>query len=119
MRKFKSSKDVLATSGESNFPESKTVPDLAPTMRELLVRHAQGITDNVSMNVSYSGDLPDLRGVEPHELNSMIFEAQENYRQLQLYQEELAIKTREEQYAQKRLYDLELLSQLKDQESNG
>jgi len=116
MRKYRTSRDVISTKGEDNFPDSVTVPDLAPSMRELLVRHAQGITDNVSMNLSFSGDLPDLRGTEPHDLANMLLEQQRAVKALAEYQDNLAIQMRQAEYAEKRKNDLELLAELKKRE---
>ena len=117
MRKYRSSKEVISQVGESVFGKSETVPDLAPSMRELLIRHANGITDNVSMSVSYTGDLPDLRGFEPHDLNEMAYQALQDVKRLQAQQEENAIALRKAQYEAKRQHDLELLKLLKEQEN--
>lgn len=115
-RKYRSSLQVLKTSGELFFSPSQTIPDQAPKMRELLQRHINGITDNVSQQVSYTGDLPDLRGLEPHELNAMIDQQRSSVQQLQELKDRQVIELRELQDANKRKRDLELLKKLKEQE---
>lgn len=117
MRKYRSSHDTCECKGEKVIGISKTVPDQAPTMRELLVRHANGITDNVSQNLSFSGELPDLRGYEPHDINRLLYEQQQRVEELKIQSNELAVKQREAQYQAKREYDKKLLQELKNQES--
>lgn len=105
--------------GYKTTQKSQSVPDRAPSLRELLVRHMNGITDNVSMNVSYSGDLPDLRGYEPHELNQMVLDARANLMELEELVHSEALAERERQKEAKKQYDLELLKQLKAEENGN
>lgn len=103
--------------GFKTTQKSQAIPDRAPSLREMLVRHMNGIIDNVSMNVSYSGDLPDLRGYEPHELDAMILDARQNLTALEELVHQEALASREEAKRKKKEYDLELLRELKMQEN--
>lgn len=78
--------------GEDSFGISQTIPDMAPPMREMLKRHALGLKDNVELPGSYSGDLPDYRGMEPHELDNMMLEARNQVKDLEQLYNENAIK---------------------------
>lgn len=95
-RIYRKSTKVFASDGVIIKGKSETIPDLAPSMRELLVRHASGITDNVNHNLSYSGDLPDLRGVEPHELSAMIYQNQNRLAEMQELMNQQVIVEREQ-----------------------
>lgn len=104
---------------ESDFPDSETVPDGAKSMRELLMRHANGINDNVMLSYDYSGDIPDYRGLEPHELAELAQEAFGKHRDLQAIQEKIALDIRNQELAAKRERDIQLLKELKEREENG
>lgn len=105
--------------GYKTTQKSQAIPDRAPSLREMLVRHMNGIVDNVSMNVSYSGDLPDLRGYEPHELNQFVLDARANLMELEELVHSEALAERERQKQAKKQYDLELLKQLKAEENGN
>lgn len=116
MRRFRSSSQVKSCAGEVIKGKSLTVPDLAPSMRELLKRHQMGLVDNVSQTVSYSGDMPDLRGYEPHQVTTMIDEMRSKIRSLEELKNEQIVNLRQVQYDNKRKRDLELLAELQKQE---
>lgn len=117
-RTFKKQNEILFwIDAESGFPDSETVPDGAKSMRELLMRHANGINDNVMLDGYYSGDVPDYRGYEPHELAILAQEAHQKHRELQEIQEGIALKIRDKELADKRERDLQLLRELKEQEN--
>lgn len=98
--------------GEVNTGKSMTMPNQAPSMRELLQRHALGIKDNVSFQGQFSGDMPDLRGYEPHELKTMLHKQNEKVKELAEIANAAAIADRQEKYEAKKERDLELLRQL-------
>lgn len=118
MRNYRNTTQEITVKGERNFGKSETVPDMAPSMREMLIRHANGITANVSQNLAFSGDLPDTRNVEPHDLAVMIKEQQQQVDQLKAQAESIAIQQRQAAYEQKRKQDQaykdQLIKELKD-----
>jgi len=64
---------------------SMTEPDKIPGMRQLFERHAMGIKDNVHYEGKFSGDAPDLRNKDPHEIQALLDQAKsdaEYYSQL-------------------------------------
>lgn len=107
MRTYRNSSQNIPINGEKNNGKIITQPNLAPSMRELLQRHALGITDNVIYNANYSGDLPDLRGYEPHDLSTMIYETQEKVKQLEEIKNQQVVEQRKIQYEQKKKRDRE------------
>lgn len=113
-RKYRSSHTCFNTTGETNSMPSETIPDQQPSMRELLHRHINGITDNVSMQTSFSGDLPDLRGVEPHELRTLIDNQREAVRELEEKQQAYAVQIRNEKYKAKKERDNALLKEIEE-----
>lgn len=116
MRRYRSSSQVKSCAGEMIIGKSLTVPDLAPSMRELLKRHQMGLVDNVSQTLSYSGDLPDMRGYEPHQVTAMIDEMRAKVKSLEDLKNEQVVQLRQAQYDNKRKRDLELLAELQKQE---
>lgn len=116
MRNFRASNQKITMRAETRIGKSQTVPDLAPSMREMLQRHAMGITDNISQNVFYSGDLPDIRGYEPHEMTAMLDTARSNVKALEEERNRQVVEERNNAYAKKRQRDLELLKDLQKQE---
>lgn len=107
MRKFKNSTMQLLPTPEVLDKKSLTVPNLAPSMREMLQRHAMGIVDNVSYQGTYSGDLPDIRNIEPHELSQRIYENQQRLQALEVQKNEYAIQLSNAEYERKRKRDYE------------
>lgn len=75
-----------------------TKPNMTKSLRELLVRHTNGITDNVDRQLSYSGDLPDLRNLDLHEIDRNIEIARQNAREAEKRSEEIAIQYNQEMY---------------------
>lgn len=86
-------------------------------MRELLTRHALGIQDNVSYNGNFTGDLPDLRGIEPHDLKHLIHENQQKVKDLEDLRNAQSVELRQKTYEAKKKRDLELLKELQKQEN--
>lgn len=120
MRNYRKSLEMTGwVDAESGFPDSETLPDGTHSLRDLLVRHARGIEDSVMLPGSYSGDLPDLRGIEPHDLAVMIDETNKRSAELQALQEMNVIKIREEQARVKREKDLQLLKELRERQADG
>ncbi len=119
MRKYANTTQEIQVEGEKNFGKSQTVPDMAPSMRECLVRHANGIQTNVSQNLAYSGDMPDTRNIEPHDLAFQIQEQMQRVEELKGKAEAIALEQRQAAYEQKRkkdqAYKDNLLKELKNQ----
>lgn len=111
--RYRSVAQQVPTEYEIINGSSKTVPDQVPTMRELLRRHSQGITDNISQNISFSGDLPDLRNYEPHELNAMMEKNRKEIKAIDQIKNDLAIKKKEAIQEARKEYDKKLLEKLK------
>lgn len=96
-RKYRTSLVAGNYKGEFNALPSVTQPNMVVSMREMLARHASGITDNVMQSVQYSGDLPDLRGLEPHEIKTMYHETLQRKKALEELNEAQTIEIRKEQ----------------------
>lgn len=117
MRQYRNSSQSIPNPGEKNNGKQLTQPHMAPPMRELLTRHALGIQDNVSYNGNFTGDLPDLRGIEPHDLKHLIHENQQKVKNLEELQNQQAVKLSQAKYEAKKKRDLELLKELQKQET--
>lgn len=55
---------------------SETVPDQSLTVRQILDKFANGTLDELSRDLEYSDDMPDLRGLDITELEALKHEAQ-------------------------------------------
>lgn len=71
------------TSMENNSPVaetvtgvSKTIPDQTLTVRDILLKFASGTLDELSKELEYNEDMPDLRGLDISELYDMRADAQ-------------------------------------------
>lgn len=106
-RKYRRSNQSIPLSGEFNNGKMLTLPNQAPSMRDLLSRHALGITDSVQYNGNFTGDLPDLRGIEPHDLSTMIYENQTKLKELEEIKNTQASKLRQAKYEAKKESDKE------------
>lgn len=112
-KQYRRTNQAFSKKGESNFSISQTVPNLAPTARELLKRHAQGLTDNAQFEGQYSGDLPDYRGMEPFELDRLMYETQQTVKDLEQQRNYNAIALRDAQLKQKAENDKKTYLKLK------
>ncbi|OPB99123.1 hypothetical protein BAS10_05525 [Elizabethkingia meningoseptica] len=63
--------------------KSETVPDQSLTVREILDKFASGTLDEISRDLDYSDDLPDLRGLDIVELEALKHEAQMDIDEIQ------------------------------------
>lgn len=103
--------------GEKVTGNSETIPDMVPSMREILQRYTMGITDNVSHLNNYSGDLPDLRNTEPHVLQELMQANLEDYNYLSALAEKQALELREAEQKEKRELARKMYEELKNEES--
>ncbi|WP_407483953.1 hypothetical protein [Elizabethkingia anophelis] len=85
-RKFRtpfSSMDDKNPISEKNIGKSETVPDQSLTVRQILDKFASGTLDELSRDLDYSDDLPDLRGLDITELQQMKRDAQMDIDEIQ------------------------------------
>lgn len=101
-RTYLKSSQTIPHDREVNTGIKMTHPNMAPSMRDLLARHAMGISDNVNYQGNYTGDLPDLRGLEPHDLNSMLYENQQKVKELEELKNIQALELRKQKYEDKK-----------------
>ena len=74
MRKFKNAAKLTSSADmEVNTQVSCTVPDQSLSIREILIRYANGTISDISLNneLVYSEDMPDLRGIDISELQQL------------------------------------------------
>lgn len=64
---------------EKNTLPSETIPDMAMSIREIMQRFVNGTLDDIQLQGDYTEDLPDVRGLDPVEINSMLNSAKERY----------------------------------------
>ena len=86
MRKFKNAaKLTISADMEVNTQVSCTVPDQSLSIREILMRYANGTVSDISLNneLVYSEDMPDLRGIDISELQQLKKEAQADVKDIQ------------------------------------
>lgn len=107
MREYRNTSQNIPRKGEINNGKLHTIPNLAPSMRDLLTRHALGITDNVSYQGNFTGDLPDLRGVEPHDLKDLIYTNRQRLKELEEIKNAQATQLQQLQYEEKKKRDRE------------
>lgn len=107
--KYQKQNSVFKPVGEKEFGISHTMPNMAPPMRQLLERHALGLKDGVmhSDANTYSGDLPDYRGLEPFELQQRIQEQNQIVKELQQESERQALELQQKREEAKQKYDRE------------
>lgn len=63
--------------------KSETVPDQSLTVRQILDKFANGTLDEISQDLVYSDDMPDLRGLDITELHQMKHDAQMDIDEIQ------------------------------------
>ena len=86
MRKFKNAAKLTSSADmEVNTQVSCTVPDQNLSIREILMRYANGTVSDISLNneLVYSEDMPDLRGIDISELQQLKKEAQADVKDIQ------------------------------------
>ena len=86
MRKFKNAANLTSSEDmEVNTQVSCTVPDQSLSIREILIRYANGTISDISLNneLVYSEDMPDLRGIDISELQQLKKEAQADVKDIQ------------------------------------
>lgn len=83
-RKYKNAAtvDIQLYKGEVNTGESKTVPDQAMTVREIIRRTQAGTLPDLGTGGMFTEDLPDLRGYDIADLKNMADEAKQNANEL-------------------------------------
>ena len=86
MRKFKNAAKLTSSADmEVNTQVSCTVPDQSLSIREILIRYANGTISDISLNneLVYSEDMPDLRGIDISELQQLKKEAQADVKDIE------------------------------------
>lgn len=86
MRKFKNAAKLTSSADmEVNTQVSCTVPDQSLSIREILIRYANGTISDISLNneLVYSEDMPDLRGIDISELQQLKKEAQADVKEIE------------------------------------
>lgn len=86
MRKFKNAANLTSSADmEVNTQISCTVPDQSLSIREILIRYANGTISDISLNneLVYSEDMPDLRGIDISELQQLKKEAQADVKDIE------------------------------------
>lgn len=66
-----SSKAGNSSDVEINIGVSMTVPDQSMTIRDIIDKFAHGVVPDLSRDLEYSEDMPDLRGMDISELHEM------------------------------------------------
>jgi len=67
---------------EQNFEQSKTVPDQSLTVRQIMVRFANGTLNEIEREAFYNEDLPDTRGLDISQRKAMAENAKSDYAQM-------------------------------------
>lgn len=93
--------------------KSETVPDMALSVREILLKYANGTLGDLSDEYEYSGDDDDLRGLDPAELHAMATEASNTLKE----QDERQSRKRKSD-ERKKLKD-ELILELQNEQSDA
>ncbi|UIB81352.1 hypothetical protein [Flyfo microvirus Tbat1_59] len=114
MRKFRNTASALSSPGEKGFSESTTVPDQALTMREILTKYVQGTFTpqqvQPSIELEYSDDLPDLRGMDMVQMSEMNLNTRTDIDNLENTQKQQQIKLAEAKSKSKKQQSPEPLS---------
>lgn len=60
-----------STEKEQNFKKSETVPDQSLSVREIMVRFANGTLGDITRELEFTEDLPDLRNLDISQVHAM------------------------------------------------
>ncbi len=86
MRKIITPANYEKSLGEHNSGISQTVPDQSLTIKEILVKYANGTMSDVNIQPQFNEEMEDLRGLDYVQLNEI---AKENKAQIEALQENL------------------------------
>lgn len=60
-----------STEKERNYKKSETVPDQSLTVREIMEKFANGTLPDITRELEFTEDLPDLRGLDISQVHNM------------------------------------------------
>ena len=81
---------------------SDTEPSMVPSLRDMLVRHRNGIRDSVQYEPAFSGDMPDTRNWSRAEIQEALDKANKDKEYFSLINEQQIAQIRDIEYKSQR-----------------
>lgn len=93
MRKIITPANYTPSNGEHNTGISQTVPDQTLTIKEILVKYANGTMSDINIEPQFNEEMEDIRGLDYVELNEIAKQNKEHISELQANLEQYKVES--------------------------